>query len=197
MHSFGNFVSEEYNQRRKLPRDKNLKLSIEFESMMSLKINVVALAVLVIHGSIQIVAGDRQQGYTPQQPKVRLARSDHHHHTTMMHNHLSRKIFDRACAASKDTIDEVIACLTGNETLKKTVKEETAKKCYKDSFGMEFDPKDVSKHKDLMCNNRDKFESMTTCIYKKTADALGIKEIEKMAEAMVDVGLCIINALDG
>lgn len=114
----------------------------------------------------------------------------------MLHNHLSRKVFDRACAASKDTIDEIVACLTGNEGLTKRVKADTANQCYKESFNVDFDPKDVTKHKELICNNREKFEEMTTCIYRKTSEVLDQKEIEKLTEALVDVGLCIINALD-
>lgn len=131
--------------------------------------------------------------------------ADHHNnthkhsdkHTSMVHSHLSRKVFDRACAASRDTIDEIIACLTGNELLNKTIKPDTAAKCYKDAFNMDFDPKDMVKHKELICNNRDKFENMTACIYRTTAESMDEKEFDKMTEAMVDVGLCIINALDG
>lgn len=126
----------------------------------------------------------------------RFMRSANQHHS-MMHNHLSRKVFDRACAASKDTIDEIIACLTTNEGLMKAVKVDTAKTCYKEAFNMDFDPKDVIKHKELICNNRDKFEAMTTCIYKKTAEVADTKEMEKLTETLVDIGLCIINALDG
>lgn len=120
----------------------------------------------------------------------------HKDHHSAMHNHLSRKVFDRACAASKDTIDEIVACLNNNAVLK-TVKIELAAGCYKDAFGVDFDPKEMSQHKDLICNNRDKFESMTSCVYRKTAESVDSKELEKMTEAMVDVGLCIINALDG
>lgn len=118
-------------------------------------------------------------------------------HRSMMHSHLSRKVFDRACAASKDTIDEILACLSNNEGLMKSVKRDTAAACYRESFELDFDPKDFSKHKDLICNNRDKFENMTACIYRKTAEVLDQKEMEKLTEALVDIGLCIINALDG
>lgn len=118
-------------------------------------------------------------------------------HSSMMHNHLSRRIFDRACAASKDIIEEVIACLTGNESLIKTIKPEVALKCYKDSFGVDFDPNDMMKHKELICNNRSKFEQMTTCVYQTTSEAMDSKQVEKLVEAMVDVGLCITNVLDG
>lgn len=118
-------------------------------------------------------------------------------HKTMMHNHLSRKVFERACAASKDSIDEIFACVTQNEHLMKAVDEKVASGCYKESFGEEFDPKDLHKHKELICKNRDKFESLTACIYRKTAEVLDTKQMEKLTEAMVDVGLCIINALDG
>lgn len=118
-------------------------------------------------------------------------------HKSMLHNHMSRKVFERACAASKDTLEEIIACLTGNEHLMKAVKKEDALSCHKEAFGIEFDPKDAMKHKELVCKNREKFEQMTACIYRKTAEATDAKEIEKLTEAMVDVGLCIINALDG
>lgn len=124
----------------------------------------------------------------------RVKREDH---SNMMHSHLSRKVFERACAASKDAIDEIIACLTTNEHLMKAINPEIAAKCYKDSFGLDFDPKDMGKHKELICNNRAKFEQMTTCAYRKTAEALDTKQLEKLTEAMVDVGMCIINALDG
>lgn len=118
-------------------------------------------------------------------------------HMSSMHSHLSRKVFDRACAASKDTIDEVVACISKNENMLKIVKPEVAAKCYKDSFGEGFDPKDMAHHKELICKNREKFEDMTTCVYRKTAEALNPKEVDEMTSAMVDVGLCIINALDG
>lgn len=168
-----------------------------------IKLAVIALVALSLGAIIHTSDGQQPRPHAilarPQlSPSVlfRSRRSDHHH-KTMLHNHLSRKVFDRACAASKDTIDEIIACLTTNQALLKAVKEDTAKACYKDSFGLDFDPKDVIKHKELICNNREKFETMTTCVYKKTADVLDAKEMERMAEAMVDVGLCIINALDG
>ena len=79
----------------------------------------------------------------------------------------------------------------------KALDPEKAAKCYKDSFGIEFNAGDVMKHKELICNNRDKFEQLTTCVYRKTAENLDPKQMEKLTEAMVDVGLCIINALDG
>lgn len=122
--------------------------------------------------------------------------SSHGRHS-MMHNHLSRKVFERACAASKDTIDEIVACMTNNEALIKAVNPKTAANCHKEAFGLDFDPKDIGKHKDLICNNRDKFEQLTACIYRKTAEVLDRKEMDQLTEAIVDVGLCIINALDG
>lgn len=116
---------------------------------------------------------------------------------SVMHNHLSRKVFERACAASKDSIDEIMACVTTNEHIMKAVDEKVAAGCYKDAFGQDFDPKDMHKHKELICKNRDKFEIMTACIYRKTAENMDTKQMEKLTESMVDVGLCIINALDG
>ena len=118
-------------------------------------------------------------------------------HHGMMHNHMSRKIFDRACAASKDTIDEIVACVTNNKSMLQAVKEGKGTACYKEAFGEDFKPTDLDRHKDLMCNNRDKFEALTTCIYSKAAESMSSKELEQMTEAMVDVGLCIINALGG
>lgn len=126
---------------------------------------------------------------------MRVSRSPDH--KTMMHSHLSRKVFDRACASSKDTIDEIVACIHNNEHLMKNINPETAAKCYKDAFGTEFNHAEMTKHKELICNNRDKFEEMTACVYRKTAEAMDMKQIERLTEAMVDVGLCIINALDG
>lgn len=125
-----------------------------------------------------------------------VKRSDDSHHS-MMHNHLSRKVFDRACAASKDSIDEIVACLTTNDHVMKVIKPEIAADCYKDAFGAPFDPMDMSKHKKLICENRDKFENMTACVYRKTAESLDKARMDKLTEALVDVGLCIINALDG
>ena len=163
------------------------------------------LAVFVLSGYLLVEAASRLQvagvqGGPLLVKRAAAAHADHKHsdkHSSMVHSHLSRKVFDRACAASKDTIDEVIACLTGNEIVNKTIKPETAGKCFQDSFGTEFDPKDAMKHKELICNNREKFENMTACIYRTTAESMDEKEFEKMTEAMVDVGLCIINALDG
>lgn len=128
---------------------------------------------------------------------VKRSNESHNGHPGSIHNHMSRKVFDRACAASKDTIDEIISCITNNESMTKIVNPEMAASCYKQTYGQDFDHKDFSKHKDMICKERQKFEEMTTCIYKKTTESLGEKENDKLAEAMVDVGLCILNALDG
>ena len=128
-------------------------------------------------------------------PLNRSRRSQDHH--SKMHSHLSRKVFDRACAASKDTIDEIVACVTSSELVSKTIKEQASNGCYKDAFGMEFDMKDKDKHKELICKNRDKFENMTACMYHKIAGSMDQKEIDRLTESLVDVGLCIVNALDG
>lgn len=161
---------------------------------MLLTVFTVSLAALSVADYYQAVEAGTVQ--TLSKPVFKRSPNKNEPHS-MMHSHLSRKVFDRACAASKDTIDEVVACITGNEHLIKAVKEEDANKCYKDAFGADFNPKEVLKHKELICNNREKFEEMTTCIYRKTAEALDKKEMDKLAESMVDVGLCIINALDG
>lgn len=158
------------------------------------KLEMVALVALAALVSLQLGAGPAD-GALPR--FIRSSGHEHNSHHSMVHNHLSRKVFDRACAASKDTIDEIIACFSTNEGLLKAIKKDTAQDCFKDAFNMEFDPKDVIKHKELICNNREKFENMTTCIYKRTGEMTDAKEMEKLTEIMVDVGLCIINALDG
>ena len=135
------------------------------------------------------------EGQSVEKPLIVVKRSDDH--AGMLHSHMSRKVFDRACAASKDTIDEIVACMTSNEALLKAVSKEVAANCYKEAFGMSFDPKDMQLHKDIICKNREKFEQMTACIYRKTAEALSKDEMSKLTDAMVDVGLCIVNALDG
>lgn len=113
-----------------------------------------------------------------------------------LHSHMSRKVFDRACAASKDVIDEIVACMTSNDNMTKAIKPEVAAGCYKDAFGADFDPKALNKHKEMICKNREKFETMTTCVYRKAAEAMSKEELNKLTDAMVDVGLCIVNALD-
>lgn len=158
----------------------------------------ICITLLAAISLVDLISSSKHQVAASETTKIlsiqrRSANKDHH---TSIHNHLSRKVFDRACAASKDTIDEIVACLTNSQVLK-SVKVELAGSCYKDAFGVDFDPKDMTQHKDLICNNRDKFESMTSCVYRKTAESVDAKEFEKMTEAMVDVGLCIINALDG
>lgn len=132
------------------------------------------------------------------QQHLRLGRGANlNNHHQVMHSHMSRKVFDRACAASKDTLDDIIKCLVSNKHLMEAIKRQDTLDCHKEAFGVEFDPADAHKHKDLICNNRDKFEDMTACVYRKTAEAnLDQKEIDKLTESMVDVGLCIINALD-
>lgn len=159
---------------------------------------LIAASLLIVHGALPLGQANAMAG--PQKLWKRAAEnktaSNHSHHH-MIHSHLSRKVFERACAASKDTIDEIIACLTNNQQLVKTVKPESATSCFKETFGLEFDPTDFHKHKELICNNREKFESLTACIYRKTAEASDPKEMEKFMESLVDVGLCIINALDG
>lgn len=172
-------------------------------------INITALGVILAVSLVNIVGADDSSAANPSGLghhlsgiAKRLADHKHDHdgsdkHHKMMHNHLSRKVFDRACAASKDTIDEIVNCIKSNETMLKIVKPEVAAKCYQDAFGQSFDPKDMDIHKELICKNREKFEEMTACVYRKTAEALNPKEVDTMTGAMVDVGLCIINALDG
>lgn len=128
---------------------------------------------------------------------VRSTDNRQQNHHDVMHSHMSRKVFDRACAADKDTLDEIIGCITTNKFLVNTIKLEDANACHKDAFGVDFDANNVTLHRDLMCKHREKFEQMTTCVYRKTAEAVTKEQMDKMAEAMVDVGLCVINALDG
>lgn len=113
-----------------------------------------------------------------------------------IHHHLSRKVFERACSAPKDIIDEVVACVMKNEALNKVVKEEVAKKCYKDAFGADFDANEMAKHKELVCKNHSKFEEMTACVYHKMGETATRKEMHHLAEGLADVGLCIVNAID-
>lgn len=155
------------------------------------------VAIVCVDFNLAAAADNQQQLSSKISSIVKRSDDKHKHHHSMVHNHLSRKVFDRACAASKDTIDEIVACITGNEALTKSVKPDIGINCHKDAFGIDFDPKDINKHKELICNNREKFEDMTACMYHKMAESLDPKEMQKMTEAMVDVGLCIINALDG
>ncbi|KAG9509125.1 hypothetical protein GZH46_02365, partial [Fragariocoptes setiger] len=113
-----------------------------------------------------------------------------------MHSHLSRKVLERACAAGKDAIDEIIACFSNNMAAKAMLKPELALKCHKEAFNIEFDMNDIEKHRQLICENRDKFEMMTACVYRQATANVDIKQREIFAEAMVDLGLCIINALN-
>lgn len=171
-------------------------------------INITALGVILAVSLVNLVGADDSSGTSNSGlghhlsgVAKRLADHKHGHdddkHTKMMHSHLSRKVFDRACAASKDTIDEIVNCIKGNETLLKVIKPEVAAKCYEDAFGKPFDPKEMDLHKELICKNREKFEDMTACVYRKTAEAMKPQEMDTVTSAMVDVGLCIINALDG
>lgn len=159
----------------------------------SFMILAIAILMLVDATPMQLSTISKRET-TPKSNDTKPQHDSTHH---MLHNHLSRKVFDRACAASKDTIEEIIGCLTSNEHLTKAVNPETAAQCFKDAYGQAFDHKDMFKHKEMICKNRDKFEAMTTCIYRKTVEASDPKDIEKLSESMVDVGLCIINALDG
>lgn len=170
--------------------------------MINGKLSIIILSIIVYALVLSTICGQASQQVKSSSIKNVMRRSikspsNHHDAQSMMHSHMSRKVFDRACAANKDTIDEIIDCLHNNEHLMKAIKSDIAGNCYKESFGIEFDPKDTDKHKNIICNNRDKFETMTSCAYRKTAESVDAKEIEKLTESMVDVGLCIINALDG
>lgn len=115
----------------------------------------------------------------------------------MFHSHMSKKVFDRACSASKDVIDEIVGCMNGNSLMMKHMNDPGNRNCFKESFGIEFDPKDVTKHRDLICKQRDKFEEMVSCSFLKISESSTAKDMESLTEAMVDVGLCVINAIDG
>lgn len=127
-------------------------------------------------------------------------RSIEHHkakHHSMLHNHMSKKVFERACAAPKDVVQEIILCVTDNKDLMKNLNLDNASECHKEAFGTEFDKKDMMKHKDEICKQREKFEEMVSCVYHKVTENANEKVMEELTGAMVDVGLCIINALDG
>lgn len=188
-----------HNSRRVQQVNSNSSKSRQESNEQNPKNNMKLFAFILLSLSVSVVAADLQESTSRVVRLARKADKDKHHdsHHSMMHSHLSRKVFDRACAANKDTIEEIITCITSNEHLTKTISPELAAGCHKEAFGIDFNPKDVMKHKELICNNRDKFEQLTTCIYKKTAEASDPKEMEKLTESMVDVGLCIINALDG
>jgi hypothetical protein len=111
------------------------------------------------------------------------------------HQHISRKVLDYACAASKDTVDEIMACTTKNEYLSGSSKLASVKNCYTETYGTPFDPNDAAKHKELICKNRDKFELLTACFYQRLVDEMTIKELERFGASLVDLGLCIVNAL--
>lgn len=175
---------------------KNNSLSVNLLSLCLVLVTFALFNAISINANVSRMLQRPNYNYRTMMKRSAKDQVDDHH-KTMMHNHLSRKVFDRACAASKDSIDEIVACVTTNEHLMKTVDAKAASNCYRDAFGQDFDPKDLSKHKELICKNREKFESMTACVYRETAAAMDQKELEKLTEAMVDVGLCIINALDG
>lgn len=117
-------------------------------------------------------------------------------HHLAMHTHMSRKVLDRACAASKDVIDEIIACVTNNKTLMESKQWQKAAECHKEAFGVDFDPKDLTKHHAEICQQKDKFETMVGCVYEKISNESTSAEMQQLTESMVDVGLCIVNALD-
>lgn len=157
---------------------------------------IVALALVAAVIAVVLVKATTVSTLARPNPRMLVKRAAPDMHASM-HSHLSKKVFDRACAASKDTIDEIIACLTSNPDLIKAVKHETAAGCYKEAYGVDFDPKETMQHKELICKQRDKFELMTSCVYRKTAEVSDSNQMQKLSEILVDVGLCIINALDG
>lgn len=118
-------------------------------------------------------------------------------HQSMMHSHMSKKVFERACSASKDVVDEIILCVTDNKDLMKHLNLDNAAECHKEAFGTEFDKNDMLKHKDEICKQREKFEQMISCVYHKVTQNANDHMLEELTGALVDVGLCIINALDG
>lgn len=69
-------------------------------------------------------------------------------------------------------------------------------KCFKETFGEEFSKNDMAKHRDMLCKNKEKMEDMTSCMYHQMMH-LDKEELDRIADQMVDVGMCIINALDG
>lgn len=88
----------------------------------------------------------------------KVCQADHH---TSMHHHLSRKILDKACAASKDTIEEIVGCFKNNKTVNSALKPEVAQSCHKEAFGVEFKLNEIQKHKEEICQHKDKFEQVS------------------------------------
>lgn len=189
--SESNLSSSDANENQSVQsyhRQTNTHITVMSRRIGSLSLTLIGIGIVLVVNNVEDVTSVTGSAYRRS--------ADHKDHHSMMHNHLSRKVFDRACAASKDTIDEIVACLNNNPIIKNT-KKELALSCYKESYGMDFDPKDIAQHKDVICKDREKFEVMTGCVYKKTAESVDQKELDRLTEAMVDVGLCIINALDG
>lgn len=119
----------------------------------------------------------------------------------IIHGHLSRKVYERVCKASKDSIDEIVACMTNNESLLSTFKDSPSASggggsCYKEAFGEDFDPKAVARHHELVCKRREMFETLLSCMYKRATSIADPKELENFTDGLVDAGMCIINALD-
>lgn len=159
-------------------------------SIKLLLLVIVLLALIHVHYGVH---GKGMKGMGGTSRGKRMAPNHH----IMLHTHMSRKVFDRACAASKDVIDEIILCVTNNKDLMKHLKFQNATVCHKEAFGTDFDPKDMAKHRDEICKSRDKFESMIGCVYEKISADATPQQMQELTEGMVDVGLCIVNALDG
>lgn len=113
-----------------------------------------------------------------------------------MNKQMIRRILDRACNASEETLSEVVGCFIGNRELAKSVKAKTATECFKEAYGANLEVADMFKSRDVICNQRDKFDLLTECMIERTTANLNKEQADRVNEAFVDVGLCIVDALD-
>lgn len=155
--------------------------------------NLVSIAALLLILSVNLI-DDRVEASIIKN-KIEEYRQNHRH--KILHNHMSKKIFDRACAASKDVIEEVILCVTDNKDLLAHFQMDAASNCYKTTYGTDFDRKDLMKHHEEICKQREKFEDLIGCVYHQMTANATAKVMDEISNSLVDVGLCIINALDG
>lgn len=61
--------------------------------------------------------------------------ADHFHHN--IYNHMSKKIMERVCKASKETLGQVVDCLVKSQAFDEKAKE-LGHKCYIETYGVEF-----------------------------------------------------------
>lgn len=115
-----------------------------------------------------------------------------------MRQRFAKRIFKQACAANKDTIDEMMKCYHKSDFLVQTVRgEDLAKTCYKKVYGTEFDHKDVMTHKEIVCKSPEKLEQMRACLIKNVTEKLSQTDLRKLPAALRDVGRCALEVLNG